>query len=58
MTKQQVWPKFRPEKHETANRHTKITGNAWQNLYHSDKHNRKRKSVRVLGIHTDVFRLI
>ena len=29
------------KQHETANRHTKITGNAWQNPYHSDKHNCK-----------------
>ena len=58
MAKQQLWPKFRPEKHKTENRHTKITGNAWQNPYHSDKHNVKQKSVPVLGIHTAVFRLI
>ena len=58
MTKKQRWPKFRPEKHKPANRHTKITGNVWQNPYQSDKHNDKQKSVPVLGIHTDVFYLI
>ena len=41
-----------------ANRPTKIIGNAWQNPYHNDKHSCKQISVPVLGIHTDVFRLI
>ena len=58
MTKQQLWLTFRPEKRKAENRNAKITGNAWQNPYHSDKHSCKQKSIPVLGIHTNVFCLI
>ena len=58
MAKQQLWPKFRPEKRKTENRDTKISGTVWQNPYHSDKHGYTQKSVQVLGMDTDVIRLI
>ena len=43
---------------KTKNKHTEITGNAWQYPYHGDKHSCPQKLVPLLGVHTDVFHLI